>query len=360
MALKFYRLKISKLKNETDEALSISFDVPAQLEDTFKYRHGQYLTLKLPGDESVNRRAYSISSSFEFGEQMTVTVKRIEDGVVSAKICSNAKVGDEIEVMPPLGHFTIDYLPGEKRRFIMFGGGSGITPLISIIKGTLKNEPETEILLVFQNRNEDSVIFWDKIEQLKNDYPDNFRVIHILSRPDESWKGPRGRIDAARAEEFIRSFVPDGFRDAEYFICGPSGMMESVTDALDTLGIDKSKIHHELFTVELPDMEEAASHHEISSDEIITRDVKVRLYGEENTITVEPDESILQAAMSAGLEPPFSCQIGACSTCRAKLLSGKVHMDETEALTDEDIDEGFILTCQSHPLTDDVSVDYDF
>lgn len=360
MALKFYTLKVSELVRETADTLSIKLDVPKELKNEFAYKHGQYLTIKLPVEGSDNRRAYSICSSPHTDDKLAIAVKKVDDGIVSGYINERLQVGDSIEVMPPLGNFTFELDPLNKGTFFLIGAGSGITPLISIMKTILAAELHSKVFLLYQNRNEDSIIFSKQLSELEKRYSDRLKVTHILSKPSSLWKGETGRLDSQYIEKYVKENSADEIFKAKYFICGPFGVMESADLALRNLKVASHQINKEVFTLDNSSTkDENENIMNILSDEIITRKVKIILYSEEIEFLVEPDETILTAAQREGEDPPFSCQIGACSTCRAKLLSGKVFMDEHDSLTDEEIDEGYVLTCQAHPLTDDVVIDYD-
>ncbi len=355
MPVRFHGLKVSAIKKETDDAVTISFEVPPELEGTFSYLPGQYLTLKLDAGGAELRRAYSISSSDYCGEPLSVTVRRSPGGTVSQIINDDIKPGDAIEVLPPLGRFTANPDPDRERLYIMFGAGSGITPLISIIKSVLKVEVMSRIVLFYQNRYEEGIIFKELIGELEQIHP-NFRVYHFLSRPSAGWTGMSGRIDIGTAMGLVGDLDEELLATASYYLCGPQTMMDELQAGLKTKGVDASLVHRESFTVPLEETGRTIE----QKPALLERDVVIKLYGETSTIRVRPDETIVRAALREGLEPPFSCQIGACSTCRAKTLSGELSMDEREALTDDEIGEGFVLTCQAHPLTDDVIINYDY
>lgn len=292
---------------------------------------------------------------------MTIAVKKVDDGIVSRYLNDSLKEGDFLEIMPPMGNFIVETNPENKRDYLMLGGGSGITPLMSMIKTILTIEIESKVTLIYQNRDTDSIIFKDTLENLALQYKDRFKVINIFSRPGNDWKGLTGRLDRHIIKQLITDELGDKAYSAEFYLCGPQGMMQEAEISLKELNVATHQIHKESFTAPLPKIVDEDEQNILLklTDDLKTRFVKIRLYGEIYNYEVEPDETVLTAAMREGYDPPFSCQIGACSTCRAKLISGKVLMDERDSLTDDEIEDGFILTCQSHPLTDDVFIDYD-
>jgi ring-1,2-phenylacetyl-CoA epoxidase subunit PaaE len=361
MALKFYLLKIKNLIRETHDTVSITFEIPNDLKSTFAYKQGQYVTLKVPINGVENRRAYSICSSPVNGEDLTIAVKKVDDGVVSRYLNDSLKVGDYLEIMPPMGNFVVEVSADSQKQYVMIGAGSGITPLMSMIKTILHIESKSKVTLIYQNRNSDTIIFQNELEKLSVKYGNRFLIIHVLSRPERDWSGLSGRLNAEKIKKLVSDIANNDIFSTQFYLCGPQGMMHEAEVALKQLNVATHQIHKESFTAPLPKIIDETEHNILlkQEEELITRIVKLRLYGENYVYEVEPDETVLTAAMREGYDPPFSCQIGACSTCRAKLISGKVLMDERDSLTDDEIEEGFILTCQSHPLTDDVMIDYD-
>jgi ring-1,2-phenylacetyl-CoA epoxidase subunit PaaE len=361
MSVNFYPLRVKEVVKETPEAVSIFFDIPDELKEEFKYQHGQYITVKLELGGESQRRAYSISSSPFDGEDISITVKKTEDGFFSKHLVENVSSGDELQVMPPLGSFTIDMHAENRRIYVLIGGGSGITPLISILKSALKKEPRSRVYLFYANRNAESIIFREKLDEMLRENPDRMTIVHILSQPDTGWVGPKGRPDSRLIKELLGKYLDNDIKEVDYFLCGPAGLMNEADKALDELNIPAPRRHKESFTTPVEKIIEKAEGqaHEAEDEELETRTVKINLYAEEHEFEVDPDETILTAAMREGHDPPFSCQLRACATCRAKLISGKVRMDADDALTDEDKEEGYVLTCQSHPISDDVFVDYD-
>lgn len=359
MAVTFHRLPVLSVTHLTDDAVSIAFDVPEHERTSFTYQAGQYVTVKVVVDGVEHRRNYSLCSSPALTEPLTVGVKRVMGGTVSTYLHQNLRAGDTLELYPPMGRFTLDET---ERPMVLYAGGSGVTPVLSMLKTVLHTQPNRHVTLVYANKNARSIMFADTITALQAAFAERLTVVHVLedngSAPASSYAG---RLDEQTSKTVLAQHVDDP-ASCEHFICGPQGMMDAVTSALHSLGVPAAHVHHEYFTIskhQADPMHHDADSSAAASAEPKTRTVTIRLYGTESTFTVEPDETILTAAQRANLDPPFACQIGACCTCRAKLLSGKVVMDEREALSDEEIDEGYILTCQSHPVTDDVLADYD-
>lgn len=360
MALQFHKLKVSKIVKETEDSTTISFEVPPELKQVYDYKHGQYLTLRFYFEGKDERRAYSICTSPVADDYLAVTVKKVSGGEVSPYVNGNLKIGDYIDVMPPLGNFTVELNPNNNKTYILFAGGSGITPIYSIIKTILSIEKQSKVILVYANSNEDSIIFRDSLIELKEKNEDRLTIIHQLSKPiNNGLEYTVGRINKQRCLNIVNILDHNIVRDAEFFMCGPGGMMNEIESALIELNIDNKKIHKESFTVAENEGTEVVKHHETNAPEEKVETVTVILYGEEHEINIDDNDTILVAGIKAGIDPPFSCQIGACSTCRARLKSGKVEMEADDALTEEEIEDGFVLTCTSHPLTNNVVVDYD-
>lgn len=378
--VQFHTLSIADVIRETKDAVSISFEIPEQLKEPFSYKPGQYLTLKVPmpgGEEE--RRAYSMSSSPHVDPRITVTVKRIEDGKVSNYLNDEAAAGIKLEVLEPMGRFTPVLHPEHEKQYVLFGGGSGITPLFSILKSVLSQEPRSRVTLFYGNRDPQSIIFRDTLAELDAHYGERLQIVHTVESPDDAWTGDVGRLDSARTRRYIQDYVGSWLYSAEYYICGPSPMMDQVIQGLKQFGIDEDRIYIERFTKPVPQSDaeqarelagvEASGQSDGSQptpaqtpDTAGDNDAKtatVVLNGEENTIEVGLGEVILDAALENDLDPPFACRMGICTTCRAKLLEGEAEMDENEGLTDEEMEDGYILTCQAHPTTSHVKVDYD-
>lgn len=357
MALQFYKLKIKALIKETKEATSVVFDVPSELKNIFQYKHGQYLTIRFFINGNDERRSYSISSCPVIENDLTVTVKSIESGVVSNYINNTLNVGDEVDVMPPLGNFTIDLNAHNAKTYFLIGAGSGITPLMSILRTILEIETNSKVYLIYANRNTDSIIFYKDLNLIKNKFFDRFHIHHILSQPTTNWEGDKGRLTQDKIYSLINELVPNEKLLTEYFLCGPSGLMTEAIAALQRLNVGTGKIHKEAFIVDKD--ENATQKESIANVNENVNSLNVILYGEEHNVPITKDQTILVAGMRAGIDPPFSCQIGACSTCRAKVLKGQVKMEDDDALTDYEIQEGYVLTCTSYPISSDVLISYD-
>lgn len=357
MSVQFYDLQVQEIINETKDVVTLSFVIPDSLIDVFKYKSGQYLTIKIPDEEQETRRAYSICSSPFIDKDIAVTVKKVENGNVSTYLNDKVKVGDVLSVMPPMGTFTVEPFEDKKYNYILFAGGSGITPLMSILKSVLFVEKESNVLLVYSNRNEESIIYKKNLQQIELDYPERFQILHIFSRPNESWNGLKGRLNEGAVSEILSSVLSnDPVNKPEIFMCGPAGMMSAVESAGERYGIERDHIHKERFTA--PPQSTEGSDVKIVPH-LEKRRVKMKLYGEMFEFDVEADDNILMASKKDGADAPYSCLIGACSVCRAKLISGSVYMDETDSLTEEEMNSGLVVACQAHPLDDNVFLDFD-
>jgi ring-1,2-phenylacetyl-CoA epoxidase subunit PaaE len=352
---KFYPLVVKEVVHETPSAVTLKFINPDP--SVFKYLPGQYLTLKVPVDGEVHRRAFSLSSSPGLDPDLWVTVKCIEGGRTSHFLKKNAKPGQSYEVYPPLGKFTVELQPKDSRHFILVGSGSGITPLFSILKSVLHFETRSKVTLIYGNANREQTIFNDELEKLKNDYLERFRLIHVMSRPHPGDEPDHvGRIEGPLAQKLISEAWAYHDDDTLVYLCGPQGMMDSVQKVLHQLGFPEKRIYREYYSAPLPSETEESERE--TNYEIVDRTVKVVLEGKKHSIFVKAGKNILQAVIDKGLDPPFACQEGVCATCRAHLDSGLVQMLERDGLSDEEINAGYILTCQSFPLTDDVELEY--
>ncbi|UII32394.1 ferredoxin--NADP reductase [Fulvivirga ulvae] len=350
----YYNLKVKEIVQETKDAITIVFESP---ESKINYKSGQFLTLIVPMEGKDVRRAYSLCSSPFVDGDPAVTVKRVEGGLMSNWLPDNLKVGDTMKIMEPMGVFTTEYKTDNKRHIVMFAGGSGITPMMSITKSMLTQEPDSIISLIYCNRDIDSIIFKDKLEQLQTDYEGRFRVIHILDDAPMNWQGHSGLLNHDMLVKIFERIPDWGADKTTYLMCGPEGMMKNVENLLEEQKIDKSQVFKESFVAGTIDKELKKEGAEPSDGEIVTREVTVIYDGEEHKFTVEPDSTILETALDLGIDLPYSCQSGLCTACRGKCISGKVKLDEEEGLSESELEEGYVLTCVGHPISDDVVIE---
>lgn len=341
----FQTLVISEVKKETPNSVSISFKIPENLKETFAFKAGQYITIKhLNGDKEI-RRAYSICSSPKSG-QLRVGVKKVEKGVFSQYANEKLKAGDTLEVMPPTGKFLLE--PNLK-NYVAFAAGSGITPVLSLIKSTLEEMPQSTFLLVYGNQTKEETMFYNEIMELQKQFPNRFSVEFVFSRKLED-HAKFGRIDRSVVNFFLKNKYAKTSYES-FYLCGPEEMVDEVSSTLKYNGINSKQIHHELFST----AEKGLLIEKHDGNTSIT----VILDDEEETFEMPQTKSILEAALDEGLDAPYSCQGGICSTCIARLKEGKAEMRKNQILTEAEIADGLILTCQAHPTTPKVVVDYD-
>jgi len=357
MSLKFQPLKVKEIIQETHDANTVVFEKP---NEGFNYKPGQYLTLKFDiGGESV-RRAYSLCSSPISDADLAVTVKRVENGKVSNYIANSLRGGDTVEVMPPMGNFKVDIDASRAHHYVLLGGGSGITPLMSIIKSVLEVEVNSKLSLIYANKSEADIIFHSALTELQSRFGDRLKVIHSLDQAGDSWTGLKGMLTRMSILSIVQDIMGADSLSKSFWLCGPGGFMEEVQSALGFLGIAKDAINREIFTAPLPDPNKEAK--TVSAEPVAGKrgdyTIKVKLDGDEKDVHVKNKTTILEAVLDDGMDPPYACQMGVCCTCRAKVLSGQVEMEEDEGLSDQEIEDGYILTCQSHPLTPDVVIEY--
>ncbi len=367
MSNTFHRLKVSGVKAETKDCVSVSFEVPESLKETFHYRQGQYLTLRFQLNGKEERRAYSMSSA-PYEKDLTVTVKRLKGGLVSNHINDNIKAGAEVEVMPPEGRFFTKIDEAQKKSYYLFAAGSGITPLMSMLKTIVEKEPMSTVFLLYGNRHEEDIIFRAALVDLEAEYSGQLIIEQALSgvkksgggiaswfkrKPVSTWTGKTGRIGGKLLSLFLEEYQPR-HSEQEYFICGPAAMIETVKAELLNRNIDKKRIHVEYFTA--ADAKDSSTSGASAAG---AGRVKVKLNGKQFEIVVPKDKTVLDALLDEKHEPPYSCTSGSCSTCMAKVLKGKAEMEACYALDDDEIEEGYILTCQAHPITAELEIDYD-
>lgn len=358
----FHDLTVKNIIKETTDTVTLQFSVPDHLKEEFTYQSGQYLTLSFSFGNKEERRAYSMSSS-PLEDYLAVTVKKLEGGIVSSYIHDQLQEGAVVSVMPPEGKFTPKVNGDHRKSYYLFGAGSGITPLISIIKTLLEMEPQSSIFLLYGSRDEQHIIFKDTLDRLQDKYSGQFKVSYVLSQPERqkpeglrgwfskgttNWEGRIGRIDGKLVDLFLEE-NQSIYGDSEYFVCGPGGMIESVQAQLKTMDIDDAKIHVEHFFIE----------HEGDEKGLKDASVEITLNGKKYLIEVPEDKTILDVMIEDDLNPPYSCTSGACSTCMARVLEGEVSMEVSHALDADEIKNGYILTCQAHPQTPKTVITFD-
>jgi ring-1,2-phenylacetyl-CoA epoxidase subunit PaaE len=357
MAVHFHKLTVKEVKTETPDCVSIAFVVPEGLQTEFIFEQGQNITLKKEIDGEEVRRSYSICSA-PFEKELRVAVKKVEGGKFSDFANTILKAGDELDVLPPTGKFNTKLNTQNAKQYLAFAAGSGITPVISIIKTTLQTEPASQFTLVFGNRGRHSIIFFEELEALKNKYLNRFNLINILSREKTDAPISFGRIDPQKLTELNK--LIDYKNTDDFFICGPEEMIFCVKDYLEQAGINKNKIHFELFTAPGQKKSSVVSHESLVKNSGPKSKITVKLDGRSFDFDLGFDsENILDAALKQGADLPFACKGGVCCTCKAKLLEGEVEMDVNWGLEQEEVEQGYILTCQSHPVTEKVVVDFD-
>ncbi len=354
--LHFHPLRVREVRHDTDDAVIVSFDVPEALRESFRFQPGQYLTLRHLEAGADLRRSYSICAAD--GEDLRVGVRRVPGGVFSTWLHGALKAGDTIDVMEPQGRFGAALArPSEGRHVLAIAGGSGITPILAIVKTVLAREPRSRVTLLYGNRNAASTMFKEELEDLKNRHLTRLALHPVFSREQVDSPLNTGRLDRAKVTEFLR-LVGAATVD-EAFVCGPHALNDEAEAALHDAGIAAERIHVERFGVPTTAAESAALHAPQAGDVTTARVAVVRDGLTREVAFTAADDSILGAAARAGMDVPYSCKSGVCATCRAKLLEGRVRMDRNFALEPADLEAGFILTCQAHPLTERVVVSFD-
>jgi ring-1,2-phenylacetyl-CoA epoxidase subunit PaaE len=352
----FHALRIAEIVPETSEANSIRFEIPPELRDRFAFKAGQHLTLRATLDGEEVRRNYSLCTAPAESDWI-VTVKRIGGGLFSNWVGDHLKPGDTIDVMPPHGSFTCEFEAAKSRHLVGIAGGSGITPVMSLMRTLLKEEPNSRFTLLYGNRDSSSIIFLEALAGLKDKHLERLEIYHFLDAEEQDIELFNGMLNRERLEEAITSLVPDAPVVDGWFICGPGPMMDAAEGALLDRNIPKDRIHIERFTADRPP--EAVAQ-EIAQLQTKAEGVSVAVTLDGRTRRVPfTAGNILDSARAAGLPAPFACKAGVCATCRAKVIKGKVEMAARYGLTDEEVADGYVLTCQSVPLGDGVAVDYD-
>jgi ring-1,2-phenylacetyl-CoA epoxidase subunit PaaE len=350
----YYDLTVKEIIAETKDAISIAFEQPAS--GTINYKSGQFLTLITTVQGKEVRRAYSLCSSPFVDKDLVVSVKRVEKGLMSNWLPDNLKVGANLKVMEPMGQFTTEFKKENKRHLILFAGGSGITPMMSIIKSLLNQEPDSICSLIYCNRDIDSIIFKNHFDKFQTTYEGRLHVIHILDNAPMNWQGYSGLLNKEMLTKLFERIPDWGIDKTTYLMCGPEGMMKNVDMLLAEHKIPQTKIFKESFVagvIDKPKKEEPSK----STSEKKAREVTIRYDGNEYKIMVDHNRTILETALDKGIDLPYSCQSGLCTACRGKALSGQVKLDEEEGLSKSERAEGYVLTCVGHPMTDDVVIE---
>ena len=349
----YYDLPVKNIIQETKDAISIVFGHPEN--GKIGYKSGQFLTLIANVNGKEVRRAYSLCSSPFVDQDLAVTVKRVDNGLMSNWLADNLKVGTTMRIMEPMGQFTTEYKAGSKRHIILFAGGSGITPMMSLIKSTLVQEPDSICSLIYCNRDIDSIIFKNELEKLEITYEGRLHVIHVLDNAPMNWQGYSGLLNHEMLTKLFERIPDWGIQKTTYLMCGPEGMMKNVESLLEKRSIPKEKIFKESFVQGTIDKTEKKQP-EVAG-ELKAREVTIRYDGQEYKVLVPANKAILETALDQGIDLPYSCQSGLCTACRGKALSGQVKLDEEEGLSQSERAEGYVLTCVGHPLTDDVVIE---
>ena len=354
---KFHPLTVAKVRQETRDTIVATFDVPPALRERFAFIQGQHLTLRAMINGEDLRRSYSICSAVG-DEDLRVAIKRTPGGQFSTWANDTLKPGVGIEVMPPMGHFNLPLDPGQRKRYLAFAAGSGITPILSIVKTTLAVEPGSSFTVVYGNRSSSSVIFREELAELKEWYGGRLNLVYVLSREQQDIDLFNGRITRDKCDALFERWIPVADHDAA-FVCGPESMMHEVSEALQAHGMPKEAIKVELFAASIP---KKRRHDAPLRPQGVTQESEITVVvdGSHRSFTMARDkESVLDAGLMQGIDLRYSCKGGVCATCRCKVIEGKVEMDANYALEDYEIARGFVLSCQAFPVTDRVVLDFD-
>jgi ring-1,2-phenylacetyl-CoA epoxidase subunit PaaE len=352
---RFHRLAVNDLRRETADAISMTFAIPQDLAGDYGFQPGQYLTLRTTMDGEEVRRSYSICSGPDDGE-LRIAVKKVDGGAFSSWAADELKSGDQLDVMTPTGRFGVAHAPAEARLYVGFAAGSGITPILSIIKGVLAREPSSRFFLFYGNRTAEGMLFREELEELKDRFLQRLSLFHVISGEEQDIPILHGRLDGDKVRVLLRSLVPAASVD-HVFICGPTGMSADIEATCRAIGIADEKIHVERFVSEFGGKPRPKK--VIVSGAPPKAVAALIIDGKRREVPVAEGEAILDAALRAGMDLPFACKGGMCSTCRAKLVEGEAQMEVNYSLEPWELKAGFILTCQAKPCSDKVVVDYD-
>jgi ring-1,2-phenylacetyl-CoA epoxidase subunit PaaE len=354
---KFHKIKVKDVYKETDDCSVITFDVPDNLVEEFHFRQGQHLTLKADINGEDTRRSYSLCSS-PVDNEWKVAVKLIPGGAFSTFVNSELNTGDTLEIMEPSGMFGVDVQPGKSKNYLFFAAGSGITPVLSMVKTHLALEPEATCKLFYVNKTAKSIIFKEELEQLRNEYFGRFEIYYFLTKERRDIELFNGRFDDEKMKVLTKTFIdiPD---TSEVFLCGPEKMIDYVSDFLVKAGLPKELIHFELFVTGLSE-EDIKRAERLAQQNVEGVEVTIVDAGKEFQFTMTKDfDNILDASLAAGADLPFACKGGVCSTCKCRILEGEVEMKVNYALEEKEVAQHYILSCQSVPISEKVKVDFD-
>lgn len=357
---KFHPLKVQEVRRETEDTVSVAFDVPAEFVEEYKFKQGQYLTFKMEIDGEEVRRSYSICRS-PLDNDLRVAIKKVNGGKFSTFANEHLKAGDVLETMTPMGRFNTVLDPANEKHYVAFAAGSGITPVMAHMRTILQTEPKSSFTLVYGNKSTSSIVFKEEIEDMKDEYMDRLTVYHVLSREQNEIPIFEGRIDEEKCDAFMKYFIdPETIDDV--FICGPAPMIDAVRAKCTEAGLGRKQVHFELFASpqqlqQNKEAQETKAERETSGFEA---KVKIILDGVATEFTMDSeDDNILDAAMKHGADVPYACKGGVCATCRAKVDQGEVKMDINYGLEPDELERGFVLTCQAHPTSKEVVVNFD-
>lgn len=367
MSKNFYKIKIKEIRKETKNAKTFILNIPVNKKAYFKYKPGQHIVVKIQIDGKEYRRSYSIINCPFSEDEFAITVKRIKNGIVSNFLNNEIKKGDELEIMPPEGNFCSELNPARAKEYFLIAGGSGITPVFSILKSILSVEKESKIVLIYSNKNKEETIFFNKLEELRNKYNNRLKIYHFFSELKKKkiffTNNKLKFLNAGRVNEnHLKNIFYNEFKSTnniEVFLCGPKSLMDDIEKILNKLKESSKKeinIHLEHFIIN-KDLIKKNDKEKKSTNKV---NIKVILDGEESIIKAKQGESILDALLNKGLDPPYSCQSGVCGTCIAKIEKGKVKMNEdVPGISKNEMEKGFVLTCSSYPVSDEIVVNYD-
>ncbi|HEY3530346.1 MAG TPA: 1,2-phenylacetyl-CoA epoxidase subunit PaaE [Nocardioides sp.] len=347
----FHPLRVASVEQLTDDSVALSFAVPPELADAYRFVHGQHLTIR--GDDG-ERRSFSICTTPSSGV-LKIGVKKLPGGAFSEGVVDALRLGDELDVMTPAGRFTTHLDPMSEKVYVAIAAGSGITPIISIVSTLLEAEPQAQVLLVYANRTHRTIMFLDDLHDLKDRFPERFQLVHVLSREQQDVELFSGRLDGDRLSRILKSLLPAEEVD-EWFLCGPQQMVVDLRQVILDHGVDAHAIHTELFHADPVPRAPADTSASVEGAAKVT----IKLDGRSSDFELRTDGvGVLEAALQVRSDLPFACRGGVCGTCRAKLVEGTVAMDVNYALEPEEMDARYVLTCQSHPTSERVVLDYD-